>query len=171
MNIKFNKLTLIGKIWTIREMIDKGIYEHNKDYIKAGVKKLEEIIANEEYLNTNSTLCEGTQDIENIVEHARLLKEFYVDKQYVLIGFEKRSNAVSKLWVIREKFDYLKHRARYFGLDENDFKDIHVLIYKIQNLSNCNKFTSNERIELNKIMWEVENFKFKCENKFKITID
>ena len=168
MNIKYDKLSIIGKIWTIGELLNMGIYENKQAYMKAVFRKLSELNDNPNIFNYRSML---DSTLENIIHNAFAMKQRFVDNIDVSVDFMDDGSIVSAIWFNRQLFDYFKLQLKENNVSLNDIKllnDAYLAIrriyaYELKNKQLCSK----ERVELFKIFKEIEDFKIKVELKLK----
>lgn len=165
MNIKFEKLSAIGKVWSIRELLDKGIFEKDGKSVEAAVHKLDHFLSELENSNSNETY---KQDGE-IIRHSAYVIAFeyfkrpYQDDEEVIVEI---NGILSKIWAYRGMLDELKYGLKTNFNAENEelpsIIDIENAINKIYYTELKEKALSGkDRQDLFKIKEEVEDVKIK----------
>lgn len=155
MNIKYNKLSVIGKVWSLAELYNAGIRDDKKPYVDAAIRKLEELES-----DSNSTsFAIGEKSISNILRHIMKETEEFVDD----------GTLVSSLWYNRAWLDDVKSRIKNNQIEDSDLavlQDIYLEIkrFYVKNLKE-KKFSSKEKQDLFKIKEEILNLKNKIENR------
>ncbi len=165
MNIKFERLSAVGKIWSLRELLDKGIFEHDGKSVEAAVHKLDHFI-NEQDVENNIENFE--QDCELIRHSAYVLAFEYFKRPYQEDEDTtvKINGILSKIWVYRGMLDDFKHGVKTYGLEQNEETP---LIFKIEKEINKiyykelkeKALSGKDRQDLFKIKEEVEDVKIK----------
>lgn len=137
LNIKYEDLSVVGKIWSIREELRKGTSNKDLGLIISANKKLDEIIDSGIY----STVYENDKaislaDIADLVENAKNIKRRYVDKEDVSTVFKikNNSNILLKMWKYRDILDNFKYLLKTCDQtieDVVEFEKMAKEIYKL----------------------------------------
>ena len=137
LNVKYEDLSVVGKVWTIREELNKGIINNDAGFIMSANKKLNEIVEAELY----STIYENDKvtpvaNIDNLVENANNIKRKIVDGEDVSIDFEcdDNSNMLSKIWKHRIILDKFRLKLRQHNVSREDFEKFDKAGEKFYNL-------------------------------------
>ena len=166
MNTKYNQLSIIGKVWTIGELFNTGIYDNNTAYIKSSFKKLGELNSNPNVLNYVSM---KDTTLENIINNAFAIKQKQVDDMDVDTAFVDDGSIVSAIWYNKQLLDYFKMKMKENSLTSRDLKILTNIYYAIRriyvNELKSKQLSSKERCELFKINEQVNNLKLKIESR------
>ena len=171
MNIKYEKLSSVGKIWSIRELLDKGIYEKDSKSVETAVHKLDHFLNEQE--NSNNVLESFKQDSEIIRHSAYVLAFEYLkkpqqDDEDVTVEI---NGIFSKIWAYRGMLDELKYRLKTninAGNEElPSIIDIEKAINQIYYAELKEKaLTGKDRRDLFKIKEEIEDVKIKYNHTY-----
>lgn len=164
MNIKYDELSVIGKVWTIAEMFCAGVKDNKKSYVLATIRRLNELNADEN-AKTSKAVFENTmlQIIENT--------ERYKFDNILTVEDIDDESIVSRVWCCRLKFDKIKWQIKNDNLTQEAIETLNSIFYEIRRFWVSDlKFKvleSKERRDLFKIKEEIEDLKIKIENRVK----
>ena len=137
LNVKYEDLSVVGKVWTIREELNKGIINNDAGFILSANKKINEIAESGDfaviYENDNVT---PVANIDNLVENANNIKRKIVDGEDLSIDFEcdDNSNLLSKIWKYRIILDKFRLKLRQHNVSKEDFEKFDKAGEKFYNL-------------------------------------
>ena len=156
MELKYKKLSLIGKIWVIAELYNAGIRDDKQSYVSAAIRKLEQLQSEEATLNSCAIKENTLLNILNQITGET--SEFVHDH-----------SAVSFLWYNRAWLDDIKNRIRDNQIEESDMAILEDIYREIKLLwfrdLRAKKYSSEERLELYKIYEETKNLKNKIHDR------
>ncbi len=171
LNVKYEDLSVVGKVWTIREELNKGIINNDAGFIMSANKKLNEIVENKLY----STIYENDKaislaDIADLVENAKNIKKRYVDGEEVSTYFQikKNANILLKIWKCREILDHFKFMLKKSDQTKEDVVEFEKMtdeIYKLYRKSHKEQEISKVKRDFYKIYIEVVDAHIKYENR------
>lgn len=168
MNIKYEKLSVVGKVWTLAQTLGAGTLTDKKGYVLSAVKNLEELSASYEVdasMTVNETIC-------TILDHAQAIKEKFFNKQAkVDTEFVHNDDIISDIWANSILLINLKYKFKNKQLSEEDINLIEELYNNVRHIFIVElvekRLESKEKRDLFKIKEEVEDFKIKVENAIK----
>lgn len=158
MNLKYKQLSVIGKAWTIAELYNAGIRYNKKSYIKATMRKLEDLES--ENINTTSyAIKENT--ISNIMQHITKETPEYCNDNSI----------VSIIWYNRAWLDDIKIKINENTMLSSDVPILEDIYLEIKRLwvadLKSKKLTPRERQDLFEIKEEIKNVVLKLNNLIK----
>lgn len=167
MNIKYEKLSVVGKVWTLAQTLGAGITDNKNTYVLSAIRKLDELNKSLE-VDASMTVNET---IDNIVEHAIALKENYMDLKKVDTRFVDNEDIISQIWYNRLLLDAFKFKLKNKMLTEKEEDELdkiyntirHIFIVELKE----KRFSSKERRDLFKIKEEIEDVIIKFKNAIK----
>ncbi len=166
MNIKYKDLSVIGKIWTLTEMLYSGIKDVKQSYLLAVKRKLEELNDSEE-IKTSNTLNEHT--IDNIIYNSKSLANYCLGIQEEEDYIEDDTMLLN-IWFLKVQADAIKRRAKEKILFAHDKEVLDNIIYKIKNYWLIAGYkekvlTGKEKRDLHKIYLELSSLQQKINNE------
>ena len=165
MNIKYKELSIIGKIWSVAELLQAGIRDKKDAYIISAFKKITILQNNQEILISNAI---DNDTMNNIMEHATdvLHKSKFKDK---FIEFNNDGSVVSRVWFCKIELDRLKEIIKNNTLLSNDILALNSIYSEIKGLwiadLKIRQLSSKERRDLFKIKEEIEDLKIRIEKR------
>ena len=104
MNIKYKELSIIGKVWSIAELLKAGIRDKKDAYIISTFKKIKELQNDVSLSLTNAV---KTTTMDNIMAHATeiLHKSKFPD---TVIEFNNDESVTSIVWFAKTELDDIK---------------------------------------------------------------
>ena len=165
MNIKYEKLSIVGKIWSIRELLDKGLFENDGKQVFVAIKKINDLMSDETQKTYEiEKLKEDLESIEHFV-YRYSIDYFENSKDEEFVDDFKVNGNISEIWFLKGELDCLKQRAK--SCLETDFDKL--LIIEIERRINKiyytdlkeKKLTGKDRRDLFKIKEEIEDVKIK----------
>lgn len=164
MNIKYEKLSIIGKIWSIRELLDKGLLEKDGKQVFSAIKKIDTLI-NDESIKDSGIEC-VEQDLELIEDNVYQNSIEYFDKRKkeIIEPFEI-NGIISAIWFLKGELDCLKQRAKSCEQTDSDKQLILEIERKVNQIYYTElkekKMSGKVRRDLFKIKEEIEDVKIK----------
>jgi len=167
LNVKYEDLSVVGKVWSIREELDKGIINNDAGYIMSANKKLNEIVDSGIYSTIKNI---SLSDIADLVENAKNIKRRYVDGEDVSTYFQikKNANILLKIWKCREILDHFKFVLKTSDQTKEDvieFEKMTKEICKLYRKSHKEQEISKVKRDFYKIYIEVVDAQIKYENR------
>ena len=165
MNIKYKDLSIIGKGWSLAELLKAGIRDKKDAYLVSTFKKIRELQDNKELKNSHA-VKETTFD--NIMIHAtNILHQSKYPDTY--IEFDNDGSIASTIWFLKTELDSIKERIKNNRINSEDLpmlNEIYSTIRKfwVTDLKN-KELTSQERSDLFKIKKEVETLLLNVEKR------
>lgn len=133
LNIKYEYLSVVGKIWTIREELDRGIINKDSASIISANKKINDVVESGLFstMYENDSLTQ-IANIDNLVDNARNIKRKIVDGEDVSIKFDcdDNSNILSKIWKYRIVLDKFKLKLKNHNITREDFENFEIATEK-----------------------------------------
>ncbi|MBO5954888.1 MAG: hypothetical protein J6Q13_02850 [Clostridia bacterium] len=166
MNIKYKYLSVIGKVWTIAEILFAGIREEKEKWIVSALDKLEGL-REDETIQNSKALNEKT--IDQLIENARTQKQIMLEEQTLGGLTSDGGSVVETIWFNRIEFDEIKRRIKNDGLLEEDLLSLNQIYREIKAIwikdLKEKQLSSKERSDLFKIKEEIEDLKIKIEKR------
>ncbi len=165
MNIKYEKLSILGKIWSIRELFDYGVFEDDWKKVETAIHKLNHLIADAETNNPNIEYFK--EDCEEIQHNAYVLAlEFFKGKTEETYEEIEQKGLISRLWFLKGMLDDFKYGLKNIGVDQDSDEPLIKGIEKSINQMYYKELkervlTNKERRDLFKIKEEVEDVRIK----------
>ena len=125
LNIKYEDLSVVGKIWSIREELNKGIINNDAGFILSANKKINEIAESGDFaVIYENDIVTPVANIDNLVENANNIKRKIVDGENIAIDFEcdDNSNLLSNIWKHRIILDKFRLKLRQHNVSREDFE-------------------------------------------------
>lgn len=164
MNVEYKELSVVGKVWSLAELINAGIRDKKKSYILAAVRKVEALNDSEE-IDASMAVDET---IDNIVEHINSLKKKYIDHEDCDVTFVSDDSIASQIWKNRFMFDKIRNNMKIKDLSKVDKESLDKVFSNINRLYiqelKMKNLSGIERKDLFKIRHEILSMKTKYEN-------
>ena len=160
MNIKYNQLSVIGKIWTLAQTFSAGIIDDKNAYINSVLNHLEDLIKD---VNANNSSAVDENSFESIFENAT---DIWCGSESIT---SVDDGIVSTIWKNRLEYDQIKRKAKENFLTKADKLQLMDLYLEIKHIwikdLKERKLSSLERRDIFKIKEEIEDLKIKIENR------
>ena len=163
MNIKYKDLSVIGKIWSLAELLCVGIRDKKSAYTISMFKKLTELRDEEE-----PSMAVKQNSFENIMENATniLHKSKFPDAYF---EFTNDESVISIVWCAKTQLEEIKRRVEKDTLTKEDLttlNEIYKQVHKCWIIDIKNKIlSSKERRDLFKIQLEIKSYKERIEKR------
>lgn len=166
MNIKYKDLSVIGKVWTIAEILFAGIREEKEKWVVSAFDKLEGLRQDETIQQSNAL---NNITIEQLIENARTDKQLLLGERLTGGMSSDGGSIVETIWFDRIEFDEIKTRIKNDSLTDEDLISLNELYYEIRSFwvkdLKEKKLSGKERRDLFKIKEEIEDLKIKIEKR------
>ena len=166
MNIKFNDLSIVGKIWSIAEMFYIGIRDVKESYIRATFRKLEDLSFDEEIYNSNAV---KEHSFECIIDSATKILEANSGAGGTKLIHDE--SLIATVWYDCISFNDIKNKLKNDSLTNQDIESLNQLFLELRRIwigdLKAKNFSSKERRDLFKIKEEIEDLKLKIETRVK----
>lgn len=166
MNIKYDELSIIGKIWSVAELFYAGIRDKKESYIRATFRKLEELSFDEEVYNSNAT---KNNSFECIIDSATKMLEANSGGSGTELIYD--GSVIATVWYDCISFNDIKNKAKNNLLTNQDIESLNNLFFEIKHIwtsdLKAKNLLSKERRDLFKIQKEIEDLKLKIETRVK----
>ena len=163
MNIKYNELSIIGKVWSIAELLFVGLRDNNKKYVDVAFSKLESLKT--ENIESKAVLENG---IETLIENATTDKQLMLGEP-LTAGLSDDGSIISTIWFDCIELQDIKRRVKKDCIMESDIEAIEEIYYEIHSLwindVKNKELSAKERRDLFKIQAEIKSFKEKIEKR------
>lgn len=167
MNIKYENLSVIGKVWQIAELLHDGIRDSKDAYIMAAFKKITQL-KNDENLSKSTAVKETT--MINIMEHGTNILHQSKFKDY-WFEFENDESVVSIVWFAKTELDIIKESIKNNGIHDDDFENLKNIYLRLKSILvndlKSKVLSGDERRDLLKIVKEVNKLVIKVETRIK----
>lgn len=166
MNIKYKDLSVIGKVWTIAEILSAGIREENEKWVVSAFDKLEGLRHDETIQQSNAL---NNKTIELLIENARTDKQLILGERLTGGMSSDGGSVIETVWFDRIEFDEIKTRIKNDSLLEEDLVSLDEIYCEIKRIwvkdIKEKKLNGKERRDLFKIKEEIEDLKIKIEKR------
>ena len=115
MNIKYKDLSVIGKVWTIAEVLFAGIREEKEKWVISAFDKLEGL-RQDETIQLSNALNNIT--IEKLIENARTDKQLILGERLTGGMSSDGGSIVETIWFDRIELDEIKTRIKNDSLTD-----------------------------------------------------
>lgn len=166
MNIKYKDLSVIGKVWTIAEVLFAGIREEKEKWVISAFDKLEGLRQDETIQQSNAL---NNITIEQLIENARTDKQLLLGEQLTGGMSSDGGSIVETIWFDRIELDEIKTRIKNDSLTDEDLISLNEIYCEIKHIwvkdLKEKKLRGKERRDLFKIKEEIEDLKIKIEKR------
>lgn len=166
MNIKYKDLSVIGKVWSLAEMLYAGIRHENKKWIKVALEKLESLQQNEEVQNSTAL---NEKSLNCLIYNAKTQKELLMSESTNVDLDTDGGSIIETLWFDYFEFADIKQRSKHNSIVREDLFDLEDLFYEVKSFwikdIKVQELSTEERRDLFYIKKEIEDFKTNLENK------
>ena len=168
MNLKYKDLSIIGKVWTIAEVLNAGITHNNKKWIVSAVDKFEQIYNDEEIYNSRILNEDAlTKILQQVVE----IKLTYVDGYEYVDSLQPDDSIICLIWQSRFMLDRIKSNIKHNQVTQEDVEVLDDIFLKISKVYirdlKQKELQGKERRDLFKIREEIEDVKILLDKKIK----
>lgn len=166
MNLKYENLSLVGKIWSIAEILNAGKMHGNKKWIVSALDKFSTLYANEEVYRSNA-LQENT--MSNLYEMVVEFKLKYVDGFVLDVLLEEDNSIISYVWKTRFIIDDIKSKIKRNKITKEDVELLDVILKNISKIYvqdlKQKQLGAFERRDLFKIREEIQDVHIALDKK------
>ena len=168
MNLKYKDLSIVGKIWSIAEVLNAGIAHNNKKWIVSAVDKFEQIYNDEEMYNFH-ILNEDT--LTKILQQVIEIKLTYLDGYKFVDSLQVDDSIICLVWQSRFQLDGIKQNIKHNQVKNEDVELLDIVLSKISKVYfedlKQKKLQGKERRDLFKIREEIIDVKIAMDKKIK----
>ena len=164
MNVKYEDLSLVGKVWSLAEVFYAGLCDNKPAYVKSTFRKLEELKL--ECLSSSNVANES--NIENLIDNANIQKQFMLGEDVVGDYIDDES-VVSMLWFNSIILSGIKRRVKDDSLLYDDLYNLNRIYDEIKGAwihdLKARELLSIERRDFFKIKEQIEDLKIKIQKR------